>query len=98
MVIRGMAHGELGIVSGKRKKLEMYNAGRENKSTRRCSSEKHTFAERLYTLGTVKPLTTGGIGVSLYEKGRGFGIHFRRIWPLFYEVGVVVKGYNGGRR
>lgn len=57
----------------------------------------HSFAERLYKLGAAKPLTMELEYSPM--KGVGGGTpDVRPIWPLFCEVGVIVKDYHGGRR
>jgi len=47
-----------------------------------------SFAERLYKLGAVKPLT---VVLELPEAIRGWDgvLDVRRVWPLFCKVGVI---------
>jgi len=57
----------------------------------------HSFAERLHKLGARKPLTME-LEYSTAEGVVGGTPDVQLIWPLFCEVGVIVKNYNGGRR
>ena len=56
-----------------------------------------SFAERLHKLEAAKPLTM----VLEYHPDReewDETVDVQKIWPLFCEVGAVVKDYNGWRR
>ena len=56
-----------------------------------------SFAERLYKLGATKPLTME-LEYGHAKGSTGETPDVQSIWPLFCEVGVIVKDYNGGRR
>jgi len=65
----------------------------------RCTNDRalHSFAERLYKLGATKPLTME-LEYSPVKGVEAGTPDAQSIWPLFCEVGVIVKDYNGGRR
>lgn len=56
----------------------------------------HSFAERLYRLGAVKPLTM--VFELYYRKEEMLNVDFEPLWPLFREVGVIIEDYGGWRR
>jgi len=50
-----------------------------------------SFAERLHRLGAKEPLT---MVLEYWRRGKGKLPDVRSVWPLFCEVGVVVKDYR----
>jgi len=55
----------------------------------------HSFAQRLYKLGATKPLTIV-LELRPVDEARDIMPDIQCIWPLFCEVGVVVKDYSSG--
>jgi len=56
----------------------------------------HSFAERLYRLGTMKPLT---MVLEFYFRKEMLNVSdVERLWPLFCEVGVIIEDYSSWRQ
>lgn len=54
----------------------------------------HSFAERLYRLGAAEPLVMV-LELDFVEEEMVSTLDAQRMWPLFSEVGVIVKNYDG---
>ena len=57
-----------------------------------------SFAERLRKLGVVKPLTMVLEYHPVREGGGDETVDIQSIWPLFCQVAIIVKDYDGWRR